>query len=99
MLTIQACLPTCRPRLNPYRSKSSTVALNRKRPGASRRVRTDRAHAALVLDADGKAQGWCQYGSPEELSGIKHRRVYDKDAPPRPDWRITCFYVDKKHRG
>jgi GNAT superfamily N-acetyltransferase len=18
---------------------------------------------------------------------------------PRPDWRITCFYVDKKHRG
>ncbi len=21
------------------------------------------------------------------------------DAPPRPDWRITCFYVDKKHRG
>jgi GNAT superfamily N-acetyltransferase len=25
--------------------------------------------------------------------------MYDKDAPPRPDWRITCFYVDKKHRG
>jgi GNAT superfamily N-acetyltransferase len=63
------------------------------------RVRTDRAHAALVLDEDGAAQGWCQYGSPEELPGIKHRREYDKDAPPRPDWRITCFYVDKKHRG
>jgi GNAT superfamily N-acetyltransferase len=63
------------------------------------RVRTDRAHAALVLDGDGVAQGWCQYGSPEELSGIKHRREYDKDAPPRPDWRITCFYVDPKHRG
>ena len=31
------------------------------------RVRTDRAHAALVLDEDGVAQGWCQYGSPEEL--------------------------------
>src|SRR6266540_4911939 len=63
------------------------------------RVRTGRAHAALVLDQDGAAQGWCQYGSPEELPGIKHRREYDKDAPPRPDWRITCFYVDKKHRG
>jgi len=62
-------------------------------------VRTDRAHAALVLDEDGAAQGWCQYGNPEELPGIKHRREYDKDAPPRPDWRITCFYVDKKHRG
>lgn len=63
------------------------------------RVRTDRAHAALVLDQDGTAQGWCQYGDPEELPGIKHKREYDKDAPPRPDWRITCFYVDKKHRG
>lgn len=63
------------------------------------RVRTGRAHAALVLDGDGLAQGWCQYGSPDELPNIKHRRVYDKDAPPRPDWRITCFYVDRQHRG
>jgi GNAT superfamily N-acetyltransferase len=63
------------------------------------RVRTGRAHAAVVLDEDGAAQGWCQYGSPEELPGIKHRREYDKDAPPLPDWRITCFYVDKRHRG
>jgi GNAT superfamily N-acetyltransferase len=63
------------------------------------RVRTGRSHAALVLDEDGVAQGWCQYGSPAELPGIKHRVEYDKDAPPRPDWRITCFYVDKKHRG
>jgi GNAT superfamily N-acetyltransferase len=63
------------------------------------RVRTDRAHAALVIDEDGAAQGWCQYGSPEELSNIKHKREYDKDAPSRPDWRITCVFVDKKHRG
>jgi ribosomal protein S18 acetylase RimI-like enzyme len=63
------------------------------------RVRSGRAHAALVVDDDGAAQGWCQYGSPEELSNIKHKREYDKDAPPRPEWRITCFYVDKKHRG
>src|SRR5205807_843819 len=63
------------------------------------RVRTGRAHAALVLGEGGAAQGWCQYGSPAELPAIKHKREYDKDAPPRPDWRITCFYVDKKHRG
>jgi ribosomal protein S18 acetylase RimI-like enzyme len=62
------------------------------------RVRTGRAHAALVFDEDGTAQGWCQFGSTEELPGIKHRREYEKDAPPRPDWRITCFYVDTKHR-
>jgi len=69
------------------------------REAKEERVRTDRAHAALVLDDDGVAQGWCQYGSPAELSSIKHRREYEKDAPPLPDWRITCFYVDKKHRG
>jgi GNAT superfamily N-acetyltransferase len=63
------------------------------------RVREGRAHAALVLDDDGVAQGWCQYGSPEELPNIKHGREYRKDAPPWPDWRITCFYVDTKHRG
>jgi len=63
------------------------------------RVRTSRAHAALVLDEGGLAQGWCQYGSPRELPSIKHRREYEKDAPPLPDWRITCFYVDTKHRG
>ena len=63
------------------------------------RVRDGRAHAAMVFDDNDTAQGWCQYGSPEELPNIKHKREYDKDAPPRPDWRITCFYVDKKHRG
>ena len=62
-------------------------------------VRSGDAHAALVLDADGVAQGWAQYGSPEELDGINHRREYDKAPPPRPDWRITCVFVDKRHRG
>ena len=69
------------------------------RADKAERVRTDRAHAALVFDDDGLAQGWCQYGSPEELPGIKHRREYEKDAPPPPDWRITCIFVDKRHRG
>ena len=69
------------------------------RAGKQARVRDGRAHAALVFDDSGAAQGWCQYGSPAELPNIKHRREYEKDAPPWPDWRITCFYVDKKHRG
>jgi len=63
------------------------------------RVKTGRAHAALVFDEGGKVQGWCQYGSPEELSNIKHKREYDKDPPPFPEWRITCIFVDKKHRS
>lgn len=63
------------------------------------RVRTGRTHAALVFDTDGLAQGWAQYGSPEELPRIGHRRKYEQDPPLRPDWRITCFVVDKRHRG
>ena len=63
------------------------------------RVRTGRAHAVLVVVEDGTAQGRCQYGSPEEHSNIKRMRGFDKDAPASPEWRITCFYVDKKHRG
>ncbi|MEV4313049.1 GNAT family N-acetyltransferase [Actinocrispum sp. NPDC049592] len=72
---------------------------SKRREWKQQRVHTGQAHAALVLDENGAAQGWCQYGSPDELTRIKHRREYDKDAPPRPDWRITCFYVDPRHRG
>jgi len=63
------------------------------------RVRCGSAHAALVFDENGVAQGWCQWGGPEELPNIKHKRVYLQEPPPEPDWRITCFYVDTKHRG
>src|SRR5690349_17126539 len=69
------------------------------RTAKEQRVRSGAAHAALVLDDEGAAQGWCQYGSPEGLPGIKHGREYRKDAPPRPDWRVTCVFVDKRHRG
>ena len=63
------------------------------------RVRSGRAHHAMVLDDRGVAQGWAQYGDTDELSNIKHRRAYDQDPPPLPDWRITCIFVDRKHRN
>jgi hypothetical protein len=69
------------------------------RPAKGERVRSDRAHAELVFDDAGLAQGWCRWGDPDELSRIEHRRVYDEDIPPVPDWRINCFYVAMKHRG
>ncbi|HLK44367.1 MAG TPA: GNAT family N-acetyltransferase [Acidimicrobiales bacterium] len=62
-------------------------------------MRTGGAHAALVVDDDGVAQGWCQFGDVDELPNIKHRRAYDKDPPALPDWRITCVFVDARHRG
>jgi len=77
---------------------SRTGAANN-RAAKQRLVQEGRAHAALVIDEDGSAQGWCQYGSPGEVPDIKHKREYGKAPPPPPDWRITCFFVDKKHRG
>ena len=61
-------------------------------------VRAGRVHQALVFDSAGDVQGWCQYGRPGELR-LKHRRAYERDPPPRADWRIACIFVDKRHRG
>jgi GNAT superfamily N-acetyltransferase len=63
-----------------------------------RRVREGRAHAILVYDGD-DCVGWCQFGPTEELPNIKYRRDYDKNVSILPDWRITCFFVARKHRG
>jgi ribosomal protein S18 acetylase RimI-like enzyme len=62
-----------------------------------RRVRDGQAHAALVFDGD-VCVGWCQFGSPEELSRIKFGRAYREAAGDAPDWRITCFFVDRSYR-
>lgn len=63
-----------------------------------RRVREGRAHAALVYDGS-NAVGWCQYGPTKELPRIKHKRDYLNGLTTLPDWRITCFFVDRDYRG
>src|SRR3546814_168104 len=60
-------------------------------------VRDGEAHAALVFEGD-QVQGWAQYGDVEEL-GLRHLREYAKDPPPPAEWRVTCVFVDKRHRG
>ena len=62
------------------------------------RVSEGRAHAALVYDG-ATCIGWCQYGPTDELPRIKHRRDYLAGLTDLPDWRITCFFVDRAHRG
>ncbi len=69
-----------------------------RRARKEQRVREGTAHAALVYLAD-TCIGWCQFGSPEELPRIKHRKAYDAGLESLPDWRITCLFVDKDHRG
>ncbi len=61
-------------------------------------VMNGRAHAALVYDGE-RPVGWCQFGTPEELPHIYHKKEVETDGYQRPDWRITCFFVDTDYRG
>jgi GNAT superfamily N-acetyltransferase len=60
-------------------------------------VREGRAHAALVFDGDA-AVAWCEYGTPEELPNIYHRKEYEAGLNEAPDYRLTCFFVDRDYR-
>jgi hypothetical protein len=56
------------------------------------------AHAALVYDGD-RTVAWAEYGSPEELANIQHRKEYLATSERRPDYRITCILVERGRRG
>ncbi len=62
------------------------------------RVREGRAHAALVFDGT-EAVGWCQFGPTAELPNIRSNKEYEKGLEKLPDWRITCFFIDRERRG
>jgi GNAT superfamily N-acetyltransferase len=63
-----------------------------------RLVRDGQAHAALIY-AEGACVGWCQFGPTAELPHITNGRAYREGLKALPDWRITCFFVDKGYRG
>lgn len=69
-----------------------------RRAQKEQRVREGKAHAALVYSGP-DCIGWCQFGPSDELPRIKHLRVYNQAQGEPPDWRTTCFFVDKEHRG
>jgi GNAT superfamily N-acetyltransferase len=62
-----------------------------------RLVDAGQAHAALVFDGD-RAVGWCQYGTPIELPNIAHRKEYEAGLAEPPEYRITCFFIDRDYR-
>jgi GNAT superfamily N-acetyltransferase len=62
-----------------------------------RLVGAGKAHAALVFHGD-ITVAWCEYGSPEELPSIYHLKEYTAGLERLPDYRITCFFVDKDYR-
>ena len=60
-------------------------------------VEEGRAHAALVFDGD-EAVAWCQYGTPDELPNIHHRKDYESAGDTPPDYRLTCIFIDRDYR-
>jgi hypothetical protein len=77
---------------SPEQRKSQEATKSYKR----RLVEEERAHAALVYDGD-TCVAWCQFGSPQELPNIYHKKEVESKMTI-PDWRITCFFVDRDHR-
>ncbi|MGA9596528.1 MAG: GNAT family N-acetyltransferase [Acidimicrobiia bacterium] len=60
-------------------------------------VSAGEAHAALVFDGD-RAVAWCQYGPADELPNVQHNKQYLAELDIVPDYRITCFFVDRDYR-
>ena len=60
-----------------------------------RLVRSNQSHAALVYDG-ADVVGWCQFGPPAELPA--RMSGYGRLDIAPPDWRITCFFVDRERR-
>jgi GNAT superfamily N-acetyltransferase len=97
------CMHFHRTRFSPegarLRTRAELGPVNRRDKKAL--VEKGRSHGILVY-ADGRPIGWCQYGPSEELPRIDKSRNYRKPAPEgltEKLWRITCFVVDKKYRG
>ena len=62
-----------------------------------RMVEAGIAHAALVYDGP-DAVAWAEFGRPDELPNIHHRKQYDAETVNPPDYRITCINVARTHR-
>jgi hypothetical protein len=77
---------------SPEQKKSSEATKAYKR----RLVEEERAHAALVFDGE-ICVAWCQYGTPQELPNIYHKKEVEGKMT-MPDWRITCIFVDRDYR-
>lgn len=55
------------------------------------------AHFHVFPDPPGRKE-LGQLGSVEELPDIQHRREWERTVTQRPDYRITCLFVDRDYR-
>ena len=94
------CMYNHRPGPAPQRKRDSRATrIERNRRDKKALVERGCSHGILVY-AQGKPVGWCQYGLRHELPRIDNNPNYCKLASRsgRAQWRITCFVVHKKYR-
>ena len=77
------------------RPAGSTGTAETNRAYKEKLVRANQSHAALVYDG-ADVVGWCQFGPPAELPA--RLGGFRKLGASMPDWRITCFFVDRDRR-
>lgn len=71
------------------------------RRAAHRKLVTSGIATGVICYLDGLPVGWCQFGPAEIFEHTNRKRTYqafDKTNEVKPDWRITCVFVDKDHR-
>jgi len=80
----------------------SRIRANRNKQRKHELVSRGKSHGIIVYSQETPV-GWCQYGPREELPRPDASRTYLKlgleDDKRRKLWRITCFFVDRDHRG
>lgn len=87
-------------RQGPNRDQPRDARIAENRRDHRELVRRGGAHGVLVLDA-GVVVGWCQFGRAPELPRIERGRKYRglrRTLGRPPDWRITCFFVERAYR-
>jgi GNAT superfamily N-acetyltransferase len=55
----------------------------------------------VICYLDGVPVGWCQFGPAGIFEHTNRKRTYqvfDKTNELKPDWRISCVFVDKAYR-
>jgi GNAT superfamily N-acetyltransferase len=83
----------------------SLTQFNQMRPEERKAFHKDlvfngQASGILVSD-NGEPAAWCQFGPAERYPHFDRKRTYRALAIPpdlSPQWRISCFFVDRSHR-
>jgi GNAT superfamily N-acetyltransferase len=69
-----------------------------RRASLHERARQDPPPGLLAYDAAGARVGWVAVAPREELGRLQ-RSPKLKPLDDRPVWSVTCFFVDRRHRG